>query len=69
MAKAVHDLTSGNASISQATQEQTSVAFSNAQLDALFNQRRIDDQEGGSDLLAIGIGAIGALVGGMLLKS
>jgi hypothetical protein len=69
VAKAVHDLTSGNASISQATQEQTSVAFSNAQLDALFNQRRIDDQEGGSDLLAIGIGAIGALIGGMLLKS
>ena len=67
VAKAVHDLTIGNASTSPATQEQNSVAFSNAQLDALFDRQRIDDLEGTHDLLAIGVTAIGALLGGMLL--
>jgi hypothetical protein len=69
VAKAVHDLTIGNAGTSPATQEQNSVAFSNAQLDALFNQERIDEREGTHDLLAIGVTAIGALIGGMLLRS
>ena len=67
VAKAVHDLTIGNASTSPATQEQNSVAFSNAQLDAFFDQQRIADREGDHDLLAIGVTAIGALIGGMLL--
>ncbi len=67
VAKAVHDLTIGNASTAPATQEQTSVAFSNAQLDALFDQERLREHDGNQDLLAIGVAAIGALVSGMLL--
>jgi hypothetical protein len=67
VAKAVHDLTIGNASTSPTTQEQNSVAFSNAQLDAFFDQERIEEREGTHDLLAIGVTAIGALIGGMLL--
>jgi hypothetical protein len=69
VAEAVHDLTIGNASTSPATQEQNSVTFSNAQLDALFNRQRIDDREGTHDLLAIGVTAIGALIGGILMRS
>jgi hypothetical protein len=69
VAKAVHDLTLGNAGIAQATQEQTSAAVSNAQLDALFRQHPSDDDGGSYDLLAIGIGAVGALIGGILIKS
>jgi hypothetical protein len=68
VAKAVHDLTIGNASTSPATQEQNSVAFSNAQLDAFFDQTRHDDSEASHDLLALGVTAIGALLGGMLLN-
>jgi hypothetical protein len=67
VAKAVHDLTMGNASTSPATQEQTSVAFSNAQLDALFNIERLREHDGNDDLVAIGVAAIGAALGAMLL--
>ena len=67
VAKAVHDLTIGNASTSPTTQEQTSVTLSNAQLDAFFDQERIGEREGNHDLLAIGVAAIGAVLGGMLL--
>jgi hypothetical protein len=67
VAKAVHDLTIGNASTSPTTQEQTSVTLSNAQLDAFFDQERIGEHEGNHDLLAIGVAAIGAVLGGMLL--
>jgi hypothetical protein len=67
VAKAVHDLTIGQAFTSPATQEQTSVVLSNAQLDAFFDQERIDEREGTHDLLAIGVAAIGAVIGGMLL--
>jgi len=63
----VHDLTIVNASTSPATQEQTSVAFSNAQLDALFNLERLGEHEGNNDLVAIGVAAIGAALGAMLL--
>jgi hypothetical protein len=67
VAKAVHDLTIVNASTSPATQEQTSVAFSNAQLDALFNLERLRQHDGNDDLVAIGVAAIGAALGAMLL--
>lgn len=67
VAKAVHDLAIGQPSASPATQEQTSVALSNAQLDAFFDQGRIDENEGNHDLLAIGVAAIGAALGAMLL--
>jgi hypothetical protein len=67
VAKAVHDLAIGQPSASPATQEQTSVALSNAQLNAFFDQGRIDENEGNHDLLAIGVAAIGAALGAMLL--
>jgi hypothetical protein len=67
VAKAVHDLTIGQGSTAPATQEQTSVTLSNAQLDAFFDQERIDEQEGSHDLLAIGVAAVGAALGAMLL--
>ncbi len=67
VAKAVHDLTIVNASTSPATQEQTSVALSNAQLDALFNLDRLSEHDGNDDLVAIGVAAIGAALGAMLL--
>jgi hypothetical protein len=67
VAKAVHDLAIGQLSASPATQEQTSVALSNAQLDAFSDQGRIDENEGNHDLLAIGVAAIGAALGAMLL--
>ncbi len=67
VAKAVHDLTIGNASTSPATQEQTSVALSNAQLDALFSLERLNEHNGNDDLVAIGVAAIGAALGAMLL--
>lgn len=68
VAKAVHDLTAGNASVTRSTQEQTSVAFSNAQLDAMFDMERMSGQGENHDLLAIGVAAIGALVGGILMS-
>jgi hypothetical protein len=67
VAKAVHDLTIGRASTSPATEEQTSVALSNAQLDAFFDQERVRERDGNHDLLAIGVAAIGAALGAMLL--
>ena len=67
VAKTVHDLSIRQSSTSQATQEQTSIALSNAQLDAFLDQGRIDENEGNHDLLAIGVAAIGAAFGAMLL--
>jgi hypothetical protein len=67
VAKAVHDLTTGQASVSPANQEQTSIALSNAQLDAFLDQGRSDENEGNQDLLTIGVAAIGAALGVMLL--
>jgi hypothetical protein len=67
VAKAVHDLTIGQGSTAPATQEQTSVALSNAQLDAFFDRERIDEHDGSHDLLAIGVAAVGAALGAMLL--
>jgi hypothetical protein len=67
VAKAVHDLSIRQSSTSPATQEQTSIALSNAQLDAFVDQGRIDENEGNHDLLAIGVAAIGAALGAMLL--
>jgi hypothetical protein len=69
VAKAVHDLASGNAGMVRATQEETSVAFSNAQLDALFSLQKMNERQPETDLLAVGVAAIGALIGGILLKS
>jgi hypothetical protein len=68
VAKAVHELTIGNASVSPTTQEQTSVTFSNAQLGAFFDPGRLDEHEGNSDLVAIGVAAIGAALGALLLS-
>ena len=67
VAKTVHDLSIRQSSTSPATQEQTSIALSNAQLDAFLDQGRIDENEGNHDLLAIGVAAIGAALGAMLL--
>jgi len=67
VAKAVHDLTTGQPSVPPATQEQTSIALSNAQLGAFLDQGRSDENEGNQDLLAIGVAAIGAALGVMLL--
>ena len=67
VAKTVHELTIGQASVSPATQEQTSLALSNAQLDAFLDQGHSDENEGNQDLLAIGVAAIGAALGVMLL--
>jgi hypothetical protein len=67
VAKAVHELTLGQASVLPATQEQTSITLSNAQLDAFLDQGRSDENEGNQDLLAIGVAAIGAALGVMLL--
>jgi len=67
VAKAVHDLTTGQPSVPPATQEQTSIALSNAQLGAFLDQGRSDENEGNKDLLAIGVAAIGAALGVMLL--
>lgn len=62
IAKAVHELTVGRARPVSVTQEQTSAALSNAHLNALFDQERIDGRGGLDDLLAIGVAAIGALL-------
>jgi hypothetical protein len=67
VAKAVHDLSIFQNSAATATQEQTSVAFSNAQLHAFFDDDLIRKQEGEHDLLSIGVAAIGAVLGVMLL--
>ena len=66
VAKAVHDLAIGQGTTTAATQEQTSVAFSNAQLDAFFDDDGVIEQEGRRDLLAIGVAAIGTALGAML---
>jgi hypothetical protein len=67
VAKAVHDLTTGQASVPPATQEQTSSALSNAQLGAFLDRGQSGENEGNQDLLAIGVAAIGAALGVMLL--
>jgi hypothetical protein len=67
VAKAVHDLTTGQASVLPATQEQTSIALSNAQLGAFLDRGQSDENEGNQDLLAIGVATIGAALGVMLL--
>ncbi len=45
-----------------------SSALGDAQLDALFSQERIREREQNHDLLAIGVAAIGAVVGDWLLS-
>jgi hypothetical protein len=67
VAKAVHELSIGQGSIAPATQEQNSVAFNNAQLHAFFDDDVTANQPGDHDLLSIGVAAIGAVLGVMLL--
>jgi len=67
VAKAVHDLSIGQGSTAPASQEQTSIAFGNAQSDALFNLERLSEDDGNDDLVAIGVAAVGAALGAMLL--
>jgi hypothetical protein len=72
VAKALRELSSGaGASVAQASMEVTpqtmSGALGDAQLDALFNQERIREREQNHDLLAIGVAAIGAVMGDWLL--
>ena len=68
VAKAVHDLTIGHGSTAPATQEQTSAAFSNAQLSAFVDEDWSSSHGGSHDLLTIGVAAIGAVLGAMLLS-
>lgn len=67
VAKAVHGLSISQGRFAPATQEQTSVAFSNAQLQAFFDDDLVRKQHGDHDLLSIGVAAIGAVLGLMLL--
>ena len=68
VAKALHDLVSGGTLPTGQPAAPTTTALGEAQLNALFDQERMREHEGGHDLLAIGAAAIGALVGGWLLS-
>jgi Transcription factor zinc-finger len=69
VAKAIHELTlAQGAAASSSAADATRRALSDAQIDALFDQERMREQAGhDSDLLAIGVKAIGALVSAFLL--
>jgi hypothetical protein len=69
VAKAVQELSAREQS-SRATADgsATRSALNDAQIDALFNLERVRQREGQHDLLEIGAGAIGALIGGFLLS-
>jgi hypothetical protein len=68
VAKALHDLASGGSLPTGQQAAPTTSALGEAQLNALFDQERIREHEGGHDLLAIGAAAVGALIGGFLLS-
>ena len=69
LAKAVHDLNAeAGREASATTTEATRASVSNAQLDAMFEMERTRrDDDDYPDLLAIGVGAMAAIVGGILL--
>jgi hypothetical protein len=66
VARALHDLQSGMQAISPAAQEATRSTLSDAQLNAIFEAARMNQRGGGDDLLAIGLGAVGAALIGLL---
>ncbi len=66
VAKALRDLTQSASSTTAATSDAMRVALSDAQLNAIFDLQRMRQSEGNDDLVAIGAGAIGALIGGLL---
>lgn len=68
VAKALHDLTAGGTKAPGESAAPTTTALSEAQINALFDQERIDEHEGSHDLLSIGAAAIGAVVGAWLLS-
>ena len=69
IAKAIHDLNAAQTGATPpATSDTARTAISDAQIGALFEQQRTRDRDELPDLLAIGVGAIGAIVGGLLLS-
>jgi hypothetical protein len=63
VAKALHELAAASTN-SAPSHEATRAALSDAQVDAMFDQTRMQDRAAGSDdLLAIGAAAIGGLIG------
>jgi hypothetical protein len=69
IAKAMHDLNAeGSRQGSPTNAEVARASISNAQLDAMFELERMQRQDDEHpDLLAIGVGAVAAIVGGLLL--
>ena len=63
VAKALHDLVSADSAPTGQQSAPSTTALGEAQIDALFDQERMREHEGGHDLLAIGAAAIGGLVG------
>ncbi len=68
VAKALHDLVAGGTTTPGQAATPTTTALSEAQINALFDQERIREHEGGHDLLAIGAAAISGMVGAWLLS-
>lgn len=66
VAKALRELTSGNAVPAAADPEGMRARLSDAQIDAIFDLARMRESKGNDDLVAIGATAIGALVAGLI---
>lgn len=66
--KALQELSAGSANPSSVSPDAMRTALSDAQIDAIFDLERMRrrESEGDDDLVAIGAGAIGALVGRLL---
>jgi len=68
VAKALHDLAASGAISPPASADSVRNALIDAQVNALFDLERMREREHNQDLLSVGAGAIGALVGGWLLS-
>jgi hypothetical protein len=66
IAKALHELKSGADERPSNEQAAAKVVLSDAQINALFDAQRVQDDGGHGDLLAIGAAAIGAVLSGLL---
>ena len=67
VAKAIQELTSPHGGTAPSPNaDATRQALTDAHIDALFDQERMREHAGHNDLLAVGMEAIGALVGGYL---
>ncbi len=64
--KALQELAAGSAVPSSVSPEAMRTALSDAQIDAIFELRRMPRQDVDSDLVAIGAAAIGALLAGFI---